>query len=451
MAQATVQIRFETNIEYKINRELTMRFAARCLVFVLCVSPVMARSDDPAPQKGPGMIEWKNAGQFIGREVIVQGWIVQTRDIGNITFLNFDRERNVTAIVRKRNYKNFATPPDKLYSGKFVRIQGTVSEYKGKAQIEAFKPEQITVLEKEEPIPAGREAKALPPMPPPKKREFSGIVKIACYNVENLFDQQDDAYTQDEGTDAKPDDQLEKLAQAIRSIDADVIAFEEVENRGILEQFLRTRLADLGYCNVVLVEGNDTRGIDCAIATWLPVGPVTSHRHVQFSDGSGGQMTFRRDLIQARIQPPGATAFDVFVVHLKCCGAPEDLRIRQAEAGGVRQIVDGLLAHDANAQFVICGDFNDKWESPTLKTIRGGGASELKGFLADLPEGAVSYHKPPHLGIIDFIVASPALAKAYVPKSYQIVAGEPQNGASDHYPVAIRFDLKGGAGTPKPN
>ncbi|MBK8267455.1 MAG: endonuclease/exonuclease/phosphatase family protein [Planctomycetes bacterium] len=418
-----------------------MRFAAQAFLFLSCLTISIVRAEDPPVVSGPGMIEWKNAGQFIGREVIVQGWIVQTRDIGNMTFLNFDRERTVTAIIRKRNYKNFSTPPDRLYSGKFVRIQGIVSEYRGKPQLEIFKPEQVTVLEKEEPIPAGREAKATAPLPLPKKREFNGIVKIACYNVENLFDEFDDPYKQDESTEAKPDAQLELLAQAIRSIDADVIAFEEVENRGVLERFLRTRLSDLGYSNVVHFEGNDSRGIDCSVATWLPVGPVTSHRHVAFSDGSGGQTTFRRDLIQVRIQPPETTAFDVFVVHLKCCGGEDDIRIRRAEAGGVRQIIDGLLKDDPEARFVICGDFNDRWDSPAMKTIRGEGATELRGFLADLPEGAVSYHKPPHLSIIDFVVASPAMAKTYVPKSYQIVAGEPQKRASDHFPVSVAFDL----------
>lgn len=392
---------------------------------------------------GPGIIDWKDAHKFIDEEVIVQGWIVQARSIGQITFLNFDNERTVTAIVRQRNYKNFPKPPEELYAGKFVRILGTVTEYRGKPQIEVTQPTQVTVLEKDEPIPADR---AAVPRPPVKKREFTGSVRIACYNVENLFDAHDDPYTKDESTDPKSAAQLSKLAATIRMMDADVIALEEVEHRGILEAFVKRYIGDLGYRNVVLFEGNDSRGIDCALITWLPVGPVTSHRHVEFSDGSGGRMTFRRDLLQVRIEPPAAPGFDVFVVHLKCCGGDDDIRIRNAEAVAVRKILDDQLKNDPNARFVICGDFNDRSESQALKVIRGSGAGMLKDFLSDLPEGALTYNKPPHLSMIDFILASPAMARHYVAKSYRIIDGDTAKAASDHFPVRADFDLKRDSG-----
>lgn len=423
-----------------------MSAAARLIaVLTLSLCPAWLIADGPvtsAPSANePGIIVWRDAARFIGRDVYLQGRVVQTSNIGSLTFLNFDRDRSVTAIVRKSSYRNFPTPPEKLYRGKFVRIRGNISEYRGKPQIEIYKPDQVTVLEKDEPIPAERAAKPLPPAPPAKKRDFTGIVKVACYNVENFFDAHDDPYRRDESTETKPEAQVAKVAEAIRAIDADVLALEEVENRGVLESLMKTQLSDLGYRNVVLFEGNDTRGIDCALVTWLPVGPVTSHRHVEFSDGSGGQMTFRRDLLQVRIEPPNHPSFDVFVVHLKCCGGDDDKRVRRAEAIALRKVVDEILGGNPDARFVICGDFNDKWNSMTMKSIRGEGPTALQGFVDDLPEGAMSYHKPPYLSVIDFIIASPGMAKIYVPKSYRIVAGPALEAASDHFPVTAEFDL----------
>ncbi|MBX3394279.1 MAG: endonuclease/exonuclease/phosphatase family protein [Phycisphaerae bacterium] len=430
-------------MKFAVRRSVALLFASSAFLFL---SAAFGADDSPpaVPSAGgPGIIDWKDAHKFIDEEVVVQGWIVQARSIGQITFLNFDRERTVTAIVRQRNYKNFSKPPEEMYAGKFVRILGTVTEYRGKPQIEVTQPGQVTVFEKEEPIPADRVAV---PRPPVKKREFTGSVRIACYNVENLFDAHDDPYTKDESTDPKSEAQLSKLAATIRALDADVIALEEVEHRGVLEAFVKRYIGDLGYRNVVLIEGNDARGIDCALITWLPVGPVTSHRHVEFSDGSGGKMTFRRDLLQVRLEPPAAPSFDVFVVHLKCCGGDDDIRIRNAEAVAVRKILDDQLKSDPGSRFVICGDFNDRWDSQTIKLIRGSGEGMLKDFLSDLPEGALTYNKPPHLSMIDFILASPAMARHYVAKSYRIIDGETAKAASDHYPVRADFNLKGRSG-----
>lgn len=418
-------------------------------ILLLCGCALLSTSafadDPPAPPSKssaagePGIIDWKDAAKFVDQEVIIQGWIVQARNIGNITFLNFDPARTVTAIVRKRNYQKFDPPAEKAYLNKFVRIRGTVTMFKDKPQIEIFSASQVQVLEKAEDIPEVRRAK---PLPPVTRREFKGVVSLACYNVENLFDKFDDPYHRDETTDPKPESQLEALAKSIRSIDADVLALEEVENRGVLETFFKTRLRDMGYEEIVCYEGNDDRGIDVALVSRLPIGPVTSHRHVRFSDDAGGWMTFRRDLIQVRIAPPGFESFDVFVVHLKCCGGPEDVRVRTAEAKEIRTILDSVFKSASDSRFVICGDFNDKWGSPALKAIVGGGSTGLRDFVKELPDGAMTYNRPPHLSVIDFILASPALAERYVPRSYRVLGGEERKSASDHFPVIVQFDLK---------
>ncbi|MFQ5411985.1 MAG: endonuclease/exonuclease/phosphatase family protein [Phycisphaerae bacterium] len=352
----------------------------------------------------------------------------------SISFLNFDKGRYFTAIVRKRNYSRFAQPVQQLYGGKFVQIRGVISEYRDKPQIEIFGPDQITALDQLEPIP-----------PEPKKtpRTFSGVVTLASYNVLNLFDEYDDPYHQDGGTDPKPRDQLDELAKTIHRIDADVIALQEVENRGYLERFVRAMLPDMGYEHVVCFEGNDRRGIDCAVLSRLPVGPVTSYRHLRFPDGEGGMMSFRRDLIRVRIEPNDHPGFDVLVVHLKSKrGGGRGERVRLAEAQQARRLMDDMLRQDRNARFVICGDFNDTWESKALQAIRGEGKTALKTFVEDFPKGIPSYNREPHRSIIDFILCSPAMASGYVPDSYRIRPGTVETSGSDHNPVAIQVDLR---------
>ena len=107
-----------------------------------------------------------------------------------------------------------------------------------------------------------------------------------------MFDDKDDPYHSDEKTATKLREDLELLAESIHQIDADVLVLQEVENRGYLELFNRALLADLGYQHVVLTEGNDRRGIDVAILSRVPVGPVTSYRHLQFPDTKGKECLF---------------------------------------------------------------------------------------------------------------------------------------------------------------
>ena len=406
------------------------------IMFLLLVVPASNGDDKKVlpTDAGVPVIDWKDAAKYMDQEVIVQGKIAQTGRSRTISFLNFDRSRSFTAIVRKRNYSNFPKQVTFLYGGKIVRIHGVISEYKGKPQMELSSPDQITVLDKEEPIPSA---------PPPTPHPFNGIVTVGCYNVLNLFDEYDDPYHDDEGTEAKSREAMEKLAATIRKADADVLALEEVENRGYLERFVRAMLPDMGYKHVVCIESNDRRGIDCAVLSRFPVGPVTSYRHVRFSDGSGGTARFRRDLLQVRIEPPDAPSFDVFVIHFKSKGGGGDTeRVRSAECRQARKILDGLLTKDKDARFIICGDFNDTWDSKPMKIMRGTGPTALTTFLDDLPTGTVSYNKEPYRSIIDFILCSPAMAKCYVPKSYSVIDGTTDSSGSDHNPVLIQFKLK---------
>lgn len=409
----------------------------RFALFLAFLAPAFVGAADKVLPADAGIvvIDWKDAHKHMDQEVIVQGRIVQARDIGKICFLNFDGARTFTAVVHAPNYKNFTLPPDQLYGGKILRIRGVISTYKGKPQVEVSHPDQITVLEKELPIE---------PPAVTKTAAFDGTVTVATFNVLNLFDEHDDPYHADEGTPAKPKAELEHLAATIRKLNADVLALQEVENRGYLERFNAALLGDLGYEHVVCIESNDRRGIDCAVLSRLPVGPVTSWRHLRFSDGSGGEMGYNRDLLQVRIEPPDCPDFDLFVVHFKSKrgGADETERFRVAECTKTREILSGILKNDAEAMFLICGDFNDTWGSKPLKALIGDGAMALKDFTRELPEKASSYNKMNNDSVIDFIFASPAMARRHVAGSYKIIPGTVESAGSDHNPVVTQFRLR---------
>ena len=388
-------------------------------------------------------IRLEDAEKFMGKEVFFIGRVARTgkSDSGHV-FLNFgegDSGPRLTGFIRNFVVEKFAQPPDVLFEGKTVKIRGDLYVFRGAPNISIGAPSHVTVVA-DDAVPPGRDPSvaARPPV--------GEVLTIACYNMLNLFDVYDDPYHSDEGTAAKPRPALEMLAESIRALDADVLALVEVENRTILEHFNKALLAGMGYEHVVLTEGNDRRGIDVALLSRVPVGPVTSYRHLRFPDANGESIiSFRRDLLQVRIEPEDGLPLDIFVVHFKSKGGSEDegLSLRLAEARATREIMDRILAQDAQATFLVCGDFNDFIDSESLTALIGSGDTALVSFVEELPEdGRVTYNQEPYISMIDFILASPAMAQRYESGSYRITPGSPETTGSDHNPVVARFRIR---------
>ncbi|MCB9850070.1 MAG: endonuclease/exonuclease/phosphatase family protein [Phycisphaerales bacterium] len=434
------------------------RFLA-AFALCLCLSPIAMAGGafrDDLPK-----ISWEKAAEHYGQECIVYGAVVATRDIGNRCFLNFHQNyrENFTVVINKNVYDKFPENPESYFRGKNVRVVGKVVEFKGKPEIVVDSADVIEVVDSPNP-PEGsdvvttklpdttatttttpQDASAHNDIAPPPAAA-NGTVRIATFNVLNLFDEFDDPYVENERLPGKDADEIGKIAATIAKLGADVVALEEVENRQVVEKMCHDHLAKFGY-EVVEFEGNSDRGIDVALLSRLPIGSVTSHRHLDFVDGNGNPMRFQRDLLQVEIEPDGLEPFDVFVVHLKSKygGAEKSLPLRMGEANTIRKLFDDMLSQDSRKRFVICGDFNDTFDSEPLKRIVGTGDKALHAFFEDVPEDQRITYNRNHLSMIDFILASPAMAKTYVPKSYTILPGSVESGGSDHNPVAASFHL----------
>ncbi len=385
-------------------------------------------------------ISWEDAPHHIGEEVFLVGQVANTgKSSGGHQFLNFGRQRSdLTGFIECHVVNQFPSSPGTLYRGKKVKVRGMLYKYRGSPNIRILGPQSIEVLSDNTTL------SEMTTVGPPVERKLGDTITVASLNALNLFDDKDDPYHGDEKTATKLRKDLDLLAQSIRQIDADVLVLQEVENRGYLELFNRALLADLGYKHVVLTEGNDRRGIDVAILSRVPVGPVISYRHLRFPDTNGNEMTFRRDLLHAIIEPEEGRPIHVLGVHLKSkFGGKKSDAIRTGEARAIRGVLDDLFAADPESQILLCGDFNDTIDSRPLQTILGNGKTKLTSFYSDVPEKSrITYNKEPYLSMIDFIFASPTMAKQYEKGSYDILAGGPSQTGSDHNAVVARFRLK---------
>jgi len=387
------------------------------------------------PNEGRPQVHWREARQIVGQWAFVFGKVVDCRELGRVNFVNFDTERpaEFAGVIFEENMSKFPSPLSGAYAGKIIRLRGIVSTYQDHPQIVLTDPNQIEILDE---MPKSTLVGDDKPEVQP------GRLTIATYNTLNLFDDFDDPYRADEGTRAKPREELEKLAQSIESVNADVIALQEVENRDYLERFVQVFLDGLGYDRVVLFEGNDTRGIDVALLSRIPIGPVRSHRHVEFPGPNDSVRRFNRDLLAVTLLPPEAAPIEIWIVHLKSNSGGREFSepVRLAEAHKVRELLDDQLAADPQARFLLMGDFNDTWDSPTLETIVGTGPTALRSAGDQLREaGMLTYNQGQYRSMIDFILCSPAMGEAYVEDSARIIPGSPAQSGSDHNPLSAVF------------
>ena len=201
-------------------------------------------------------------------------------------------------------------------------------------------------------------------------------VKVATYNVHNLFMQRD--ISPDSKARPKSERSLTALAESIDRLDADVVTLQEVSSKETIEKDLLTRrgLAEK-YPYVALTRGNDKRGIQLAVISKYPFTEVVTHTDAKFPlvDGSGTGR-FSRDLLRVDVDldpnKPGPE-LTVYNTHSKSRRPTEsgpsadDIRISEAKA--VRDIAEKEMSAFPSRLFVVTGDFNDGTENDSIQAI----------------------------------------------------------------------------------
>jgi endonuclease/exonuclease/phosphatase family metal-dependent hydrolase len=164
---------------------------------------------------------------------------------------------------------------------------------------------------------------------------------------------------------------VRNTARVIAEVDADVLLVQEVEDRLTLQRFNKQVLgAALGgrpYPYTMVIDGNDTRGIDVGV---LSRHPITSLRSHIFDQRPDGRPVFSRDCPEYEIAVDG-TPLWLLGNHFKSQlhGGGAELRLAQAER--VVRIYEAARAR--SARVLVAGDLNDSPGSAPITTLRATG------------------------------------------------------------------------------
>ena len=204
-------------------------------------------------------------------------------------------------------------------------------------------------------------------------------------------------------------------AQVVRDVMPDVIGIIECEDRKALLQFSGVLMPSVGakpFDQVMLIDGNDDRGIDVGLMArnGYQIGWMRSH--VDDLDDRGGRV-FSRDCPEYSIWTPSGAIVWVLVNHFKSKGyGTQDgsNRRREHQAEEVRKIYERLKAEGA-IYIAVVGDFNDTPDSaplaPLLKSSDLKDISDHPSFMNDGHPG--TYQNGTARDKIDYMLLSPAL------------------------------------------
>lgn len=242
--------------------------------------------------------------------------------------------------------------------------------------------------------------------------------------------------------------------RVIQAINPDILVTVEVENRPTLARFndqvLKAQFG-LSYKHYMVIDGNDTRGIDIGIMSQFPIVEIRSHVDDKTPTGN----IFSRDCPEYDIELPGGKRIIILPNHFKSkrSGNDQDSQDRRKlQADTAHKIALSALQRSSNV--LLCGDMNDTPDSAPLASLFKAGFKDVMSH-PDYPTDRPGTYDSGLAGNkIDYIIMSPALQQAIVTtgierrgsyhprlwKPFDSVTNKTEE-ASDHHLVWAKFNI----------
>lgn len=213
--------------------------------------------------------------------------------------------------------------------------------------------------------------------------------------------------------DAIEDAAIKNTARVIADVNPDVIVMVEVESRPALlrfhDQVLRPVMEKQGkkpYGHIMVIDGNDIRGIDVGIMSRYPIREMVSH--VDDPAPRGGRV-FSRDCPEYSVCLDDGRELVILPNHFASKGSDPDGNRRKVQSAAVRTIYENLAK--AGKRVIVAGDFNDYPEGGSLDALLQNtnlkDAMSLPAYKGKYPG---TYQHATAKEKIDYLLFSPSLA-----------------------------------------
>lgn len=181
-------------------------------------------------------------------------------------------------------------------------------------------------------------------------------LKIATYNVENLFDLHNNGHEYEEYIPNTPSmwnksnyrKKLKNIAQVIHGIDADIIALQEIESLKALKD-LRYTLKQMGlYYQYFQIADNKDTTIKVALLSKVPL---------IYSKELKVTSSYKyRNILEVKLDLPDNELY-LFINHWKSKAGPESMRIVSA-----KKLLERTKQLGKDKNIILLGDFNSHYQ-----------------------------------------------------------------------------------------
>jgi len=163
-------------------------------------------------------------------------------------------------------------------------------------------------------------------------------------------------------------EQVRFTGKVIREVEADIQCLVEVESRQTLRLF-NTDILKSHFKDQLVLEGNDPRGIDVALAARKDYKVVLARTNAFARDAEG--IVFSRDCLEVDLETPGKERVHVLVNHFKAKDRTPvtSNEKRRRQAAHVSEILQSRYDMDHDL-VVVAGDLNDEPDSDPLAPLR---------------------------------------------------------------------------------
>ncbi|MCH7658399.1 MAG: hypothetical protein IIB05_08800 [Bacteroidetes bacterium] len=232
----------------------------------------------------------------------------------------------------------------------------------------------------------------------PQRTSPDKMFTVAFYNVENLYDTENDPETEDDEftpeSNKKWDNDkykkklkdLSKVFHSLNSVELpEIIGLCEVENKQVLKDLTTTGKLARGNYGIVHENSPDIRGIDVALLYRKEEFQYLSHRSipVHFRFDTAARV---RSILYVKGKTGKNEIFHFFVNHWKSRSggqqATEPKRIFTAVT--LRKVVDSIFNIEPDAKIIIMGDFNDEPTNISIHSILQANNKEKNANLREL-------------------------------------------------------------------
>ncbi len=183
------------------------------------------------------------------------------------------------------------------------------------------------------------------------------ILKIANYNVENLFDLKKNGYeyqeyipnTQSRWNRKNYTVKLKNISKVLTQINADIVALQEIESLSALKDLRKQLKRDGVYYQYFAIANKKNTTVKVALLSKIPF---------RYTKEISVTSSYKfRNILEVKFKPSQSQEFYIFVNHWKSKSGSESMRIISAKA-----LLKRIKQIGFDKNIILVGDFNSDYE-----------------------------------------------------------------------------------------